>query len=55
MLPEGVARHWKMKRVSVFLISLMSFPILQVRLHFCITNVQLIFESTKQNGEKETL
>ena len=32
MLPEGVARHWKMKLFSVFLLNLMSFPILQVRL-----------------------
>ena len=36
MLPEGVARHWNKKLVSVFLINLMSFPILQVRLIFVL-------------------
>lgn len=47
MLPEGVARHWKMKLFSVFLFNLMSFPILQVRLHFCITKVMLFVDIPK--------
>jgi|UPI00037D01F4 hypothetical protein len=34
MLPEGVARHWKMKRCLGFQISLMSFPIQLMRLAF---------------------
>lgn len=32
MLPEGVARHWKMKLCLGFQISLMSFPIQLMRL-----------------------
>ena len=47
MLPEGVARHWKMKLFSVFLFNLMSFPILQVRLHFYMTKVVFLSETTK--------
>ena len=47
MLTEGVARHWKMKLFSVFLLNLMSFPILQVRLHFCITKVMLFVDIPK--------
>lgn len=47
MLPEGVARHWKMKLFSVFLLNLMSFPILQVRLHFYKTKVVFLSETPK--------
>lgn len=52
MLPEGVARHWKMKLFSVFLLNLMSFPILQVRLHFCMTKVVFLSETPKDLAKK---
>ena len=41
MLPEGVARSLGISY------NLMSFPILQVRLHFCMTNIMLLSESAK--------
>ena len=51
MLPEGVARHWKQKRFSVFLLNLMSFPILMVRLIFISTNVNVLFVTSKHFAE----
>ena len=52
MLPEGVARHWKMKLCLGFQISLMSFPIQLMRQHF---NPNLVFDLQERKLNNQCL